>query len=549
MLLNLHVKNLALIEEENIDFSEGLNILSGETGAGKSIILGALSMALGGKANKGMLRSDEAEALVEAVFSVDEATEALLQEEDVEVYDGEVILTRKISASRAQAKVNGESVPAVKLKQIGDLLIDIYGQQEHVSLLKKSKHLEMLDEYGKDDIAPLKDKVKKAYDIWYEIDTEFRGADMDSSEREKELLFLQHEVSEIEAARLSEGEDEELEEEYRRLSNSQKIMEAVGTAYRYTSGDNASDAVGAALMQISSVSEYDERIAEFEKTLTDVDTILAEFNREVSEYIADAGYDEERFAEAEQRLDTINRLKDKYGKTIADVLLACDEKNRRISELENYDEYLRELKVKRQNATEKLESESLALSDARKASAKALCSEVSEELSELNFLDIRFEMEFERKDGFSSNGYDDVQFMISLNPGSPLAPLKDIASGGELSRIMLAIKTVLARGDSIDTMIFDEIDAGISGRTAQAVANKLSSVSEKHQVICITHLPQIAAKAKTHFSIEKHLESDSTISSIHPMSMDERVEELARMLGGETITEAVRSNARELLGI
>lgn len=549
MLLNLHVKNLALIEEEDIDFSEGLNILTGETGAGKSIILGALSMALGGKANKGMLRSDDEEALVEASFSVDDQTEAALKEMDVEVYDGEVILSRKLSAQRAAAKVNGESVPAAKLKKIGDLLIDIYGQQEHVSLLKKSKHLDMLDEYQKDELSPLSAGVKESYNVWHKLNEEYGKANVDSTERQKELLFLQHEVSEIEAARLQSGEDEELEEEYRRLSHSQKIMEALGNAYRYTSGENASEAVGAALMQISQVSEFDDQIKDFESALMDVDAILSQFNRDVSDYISDAGYDEARFAEAEQRLDTINRLKDKYGSTIEEVLAVCEEKNKRIGELENYDEYLADLKAKLAAATEKLEKDSAALSKARKSAAVKLCEDVREELLDLNFLNVEFEMEFEKRDGYSANGFDEVQFMISLNPGTPVAPLKDIASGGELSRIMLAIKTVLARGDSIDTMIFDEIDTGISGRTAQAVANKLQSVSDNHQVICITHLPQIAAKAKKHFSIEKHLESDSTISSIHPMSMDERVEELARMLGGESITDAVRNNARELLGI
>ena len=548
MLSTLQVKNLALIEEEEIEFSEGLNILTGETGAGKSIILGALGMALGNKVEKSMLRDGEKEAYVEAVFCVDDPKlEQRLAELDVEVFDGEIILSRRISATRSVAKINGEGVPAKKLKDVGTLLLDIYGQQEHVSLLKKNRHLALLDEYAGEKLAAVKTQLADAYRQYRKIEEEFAASASDESEREKELLFLRHESEEIENARISEGEDEEIEEEYRRLSNSQKIMDAVALAHQAISGEGASDVVGRAQREIASVAEYDETLQSIGSTLADADALLSDASRELSGFMDSAEYDGQRFAEVEERLNTLNRLKDKFGPSLADVFEALAERQKRIEELEHYDSYIEELKQRRLAATDKVEQLSGEISDIRKNAATRLCEEVRAELADLNFLDVSFAMDFVRTDGYTANGFDDAEFVIALNPGAAPAPLREIASGGELSRIMLAIKTVLARGDAIDTLIFDEIDAGISGRTAQAVAEKLRKVARDHQVICITHLPQIAAQARRHFRIEKHLESDATISAIHPLDEEGSVEELARMLGGATITDAVLENARELL--
>ena len=548
MLSTLQVKNLALIEEEEIEFSEGLNILTGETGAGKSIILGALGMALGNKVEKSMLRDGEKEAYVEAVFCVDDPKlEQRLAELDVEVFDGEIILSRRISATRSVAKINGEGVPAKKLKDVGTLLLDIYGQQEHVSLLKKNRHLALLDEYAGEKLAAIKTQLADAYRQYRKIEEEFAASASDESEREKELLFLRHESEEIENARISEGEDEEIEEEYRRLSNSQKIMDAVALAHQAISGEGASDVVGRAQREIASVAEYDETLQSIGSTLADADALLSDASRELSGFMDSAEYDGQRFAEVEERLNTLNRLKDKFGPSLADVFEALAERQKRIEELEHYDSYIEELKQRRLAATDEVEQLSAEISDIRKNAATRLCEEVRAELADLNFLDVSFAMDFVRTDGYTANGFDDAEFVIALNPGAAPAPLREIASGGELSRIMLAIKTVLARGDAIDTLIFDEIDAGISGRTAQAVAEKLRKVARDHQVICITHLPQIAAQARRHFRIEKHLESDATISAIHPLDEEGSVEELARMLGGATITDAVLENARELL--
>ncbi len=547
MLDTLRVKNLALIEEEEIFFQDGLNILTGETGAGKSIILGALSMAMGSKVEKNMLRDGKQEAYAEAVFRVDDkALEEKLAAMDIEVYDKEVILSRKISMQRSVAKINGESVPAKKLKEAGALLLDIYGQQEHVSLLRKNSHLALLDEYAKDVLSKKKQKLSDAYKAYRQIASELEGLVTDETEREKELLFLRHEEQEIESARLVEGEDEECEEEYRRLSYSQKIMAGVQQAYQALNEGGAADAIGRALREISSVSEYDHALEEMESSLADVDSLLSDLLRDLTSYSEQSVYDGERFAQLEERLNLINHLKDKYGSTISKIQTALEDRRKRIEELEDYDRYYAQLKERKEKAEKELLLYSQEVSSLRKDAAKKLCEEVKRELSDLNFLDVSFAMEFARTKEYTANGIDDAYFVIAMNPGSKPAPLQDIASGGELSRIMLAMKTVLARGDAIDTLIFDEIDAGISGRTAQAVAEKLKRVSLDHQVICITHLPQIAAQADAHFRIEKHLESDATISSIHPLDEEGAVEELARMLGGAEITEAVLLNAREL---
>ena len=547
MLVSLQVKNLALIEEEEIAFADGLNILTGETGAGKSIILGALSMALGAKVDKAMLRSGENDAYVEAVFQIDDdMLKERLREQDIECYDGEVILSRRIAATRAVAKINGESVPAKKLREAGALLLDIYGQQEHVSLLKKSQHLTLLDAYAGKDLSDKKQELAAVYRDYRKTEEEYAASVSDETERERELLFLRHETDEIEGARLSAGEDEQVEEEYHRLSHAQKIMEAVGQAYQAIEGEETAERVGRALREITAVAEYDETLQGIGRMLSDIEALLSDAGRELADFQNSAEYDGEHFAEVEERLNTINRLKDKYGPGLEEVFAALEERQKRIEELEHYDSYLAELKKRRETVTAEVERCCEEVSQIRQRAAKRLCQEVSTELTDLNFLNVSFSMQFERTAGYAANGYDDAEFVISLNPGTAPAPLREIASGGELSRIMLAIKTVLARTDEIDTLIFDEIDTGISGRTAQAVAEKLRRVAETRQVICITHLPQIAAQADRHFRIEKHLESDATISAIHPLDEEGCVEELARMLGGAEITETVRQNAREL---
>ncbi len=548
MLENLHVKNLALIEEEDITFLDGLHILSGETGAGKSIILGALGLALGGKVSKEMLRDGDKEALVEAVFRVTrESQRKQLAALDVEPYDDQIILSRKITESRSVAKINGEMVPAVKMKQVGDIFLDIHGQNDHQSLLHKKKHLEMLDEYAKSEVQPLKERMHTAYKKYAQKQQEWQDADRMDGDREREISFLEYEIHEIAEANLQVGEDERFESQYRRLSNSKRIMEALGEAQQMSAGaDGASDQIGRAIQRLHQVVVYDEALSPMLDSLSDIDSLLSDFNRDLSQYMSEAEFDEELFAQIDGRLNEINRLKDKYGSTIEQILAAKEEKEERLQKLQHYEAYLAKLSEECKQAKKEAEDAAFALSSMRQRYAKELSKKVEDALLDLNFLDVHFSMEFLQAEKIGMDGYDDAQFMIRTNPGEPIRPLKDIASGGEMSRIMLAIKTVLAEHDDIDTLIFDEIDAGISGRTAQAVSEKLHLVAKEHQVICITHLPQIAAMADHHYLIQKEVIGNETISSIEALSYHDSIKELARMLGGTTITQTVLDNAKEM---
>ena len=548
MLENLHVKNLALIEEEDITFLDGLHILSGDTGAGKSIILGALGLALGGKVSKDMLRDPGKEALIEAVFRITrDSQRKQLAELDIEPYDDEIILSRKITESRSVAKINGEMVPAIKMKEVGDIFLDIHGQNDHQSLLHKKKHLEMLDEYAKNEVGPLKERMQTAYKTYAAKQQEWKEANQLDGDREREISFLEYEIKEITEANLEIGEDARFENQYRRLSNSKRIMEALSEAYQQTSGsDGASEQVGRAVQRLHQILSYDEALEPMFESLNDIDSLLSDFNRDLSQYMAEAEFDEEMFAQIDGRLNEINRLKDKYGATIEDILATKQEKEDRLEKLMHHEAYLAKLTQALNDAKKEAEDAAFALSGMRKRYAKELSGKVEEALMDLNFLDVHFSMEFLQTDHIGADGYDDAQFMIRTNPGEPIRPLKDIASGGEMSRIMLAIKTVLAEHDDIDTLIFDEIDAGISGRTAQAVSEKLHLVAKEHQVICITHLPQIAAMADHHYLIQKDVVGNETISSIEALSYHDSIKELARMLGGTTITQTVLDNAKEM---
>ncbi len=549
MLRNLHVKNLALIDELEVDFEQGLNILTGETGAGKSLIIGSIGMALGEKVPKEMIKENADFALAELVFEVtgEEKTEKL-KALDIYPEDGLVIMSRKISGGRSIAKINSESVSAAKLREVSELLIDIHGQHEHQSLTQKKHQLALLDEYAKEDIGELKAAVKYSYEAYMAVLRELEEKDLDEEQQKRELSFLEFELQEIEGANLKIGEDSELEEQYQKLVNHKKIMDSCMMAHQQTAGegDSATEQLGRAVRELSTVSGYDERLQELEEQLAEIDNLLNDFNRELADYMGESEFAEESFYETEKRLDEINHLKSKYGNTIEKILEVKEEKETRVQELQDYDAYLLGLKEREKVLKEELELYSNKLSEMRKKYAKELTALVEEHLKELNFETVRFEMRFEKMDHFTANGTDDAQFLISTNPGEEVKPLGSIASGGEISRIMLALKTVLAENDEIDTLIFDEIDTGISGRTAQKVSEKMNLIGRNHQVICITHLPQIAAMADTHFLIEKQVEGGATHSRIVKMKEEESVEELARMLGGVTITETVLENAREM---
>lgn len=549
MLQNLHVKNLALIDETEVDFTNGLNILSGETGAGKSIIIGSINLALGEKIQKEMIRENAESALVELVFSVEnEEQKKALSELDIFPEDDYVILSRKIVNGRGVAKINGESVPASKMREAASVLIDIHGQHEHQSLLHKKKHLEILDEFAKEALAEKKEALREAYAVYKGLLEELNRADVGEEERLREASFLEYEIKEISEAQLQEQEDETIEEEYKRYRNGKRITEALNMAYQYSGSgnENASDFTTRALRELQGASAFDEKVRQLESQMLEIDNLLNDFNREIADYINETEFDDETFYALEKRLDEINHLKSKYGKSITEILDTLAEKEARLARLQDYDAYLVQLKEKVAKAEQILREISMEVSEIRKKYAKSLVAEVTTALKDLNFLDVRFEMNFEELTKYTANGFDEPEFLISTNPGEPIKPLGKVVSGGELSRIMLAIKTVLADNDAIETLIFDEVDSGISGRTAQMVSEKMNELGRSHQIICITHLPQIAAMADAHYLIEKSVENSTTVSKIRLLNDEERVNELSRMLGGVEITDKVRESAREM---
>lgn len=544
MLLYLKVKNLALIDSAEVEFGPGLNILTGETGAGKSVIIGSVSLALGARAQKEMIRRGAESTYIELVFSVDsEEKKKELAEHDIYPdEDGLILVTRKITPQKSISRVNDEAVTRGRLTEITGLLLDIHGQHDHQSLIYPKKHLEILDAYGKSFIGPHKEEVRRLYREYTARKKEADRFLSGGEERIREMDFLRFEVEEIEAAALKPGEEEELAALCRRMRNAERINGGLSEAYEAVNQDILSRAVRA----MEKVLEYDEGLSDIYRTLADMDSLAEDVKGAIQNYLEDASFDEEEYLRAQERLDRIRLLEQKYGRTVEEVGEALARKKERLSELENYDTLKEKAEKELRLSRNALEEASEKLSRARRETAGGLLEKIREHLLDLNFLDVQFTMEFGELSGFTDNGRDSAEFLISVNPGEAPRPLKDVASGGELSRIMLAIKTVLAETDDIPTLIFDEIDTGISGRTAQKVAEKLGLIAVRHQVIAITHLPQIAAMADSHFGIIKDVKDGRTETTIHRLSGEETVEELARILGGAELTDAVRENAEEM---
>lgn len=548
MLVHLHVKNLALIEDIEVEFGPGLNILTGETGAGKSILLGSMQLILGGRSARDMIRAGAPYALVELLFQVEnkKAGEAL---EAIGIFpeEGQVLLSRKILEGRSISKINGETCTVGQMKAAASCLLDIHGQHEHQSLLYQDKQLEILDAYGKEKTDPAKAKVKEAYRDYRNCLQSLKSLDTDEEQRNREKAFLEFELKEIDSAHLIPGEDEELERQYRKLSNSRLILETLQSIHVLTGYDQgAGESVGSAVRELSRVTEYDEQLETMETSLQEIDALLNDFNRELSSYVEEMSFDDEAFYETEKRLDLLNGLKAKYGRTIEDIQAYQEERLKKLEDIEKYEERFQEAQKNLEKARSRLEKYSHELSEIRQEYSHTLTEKILEGLRDLNFLDVKFRIGFKKKKEFTDNGFDDIEYEISTNPGEDVKPLGKIVSGGELSRIMLALKAILADRDQIETLIFDEIDTGISGRTAQKVSEKMAVIGKHHQVLCITHLPQIAAMADTHFEIEKHQKGAETITEIHPLEGDASVRELARLLGGAEITEAVFRNAKEM---
>ncbi|MCM1263366.1 MAG: DNA repair protein RecN [Butyrivibrio sp.] len=551
MLISLHVKNLALIDETEVYFGSGLNILTGETGAGKSIIIGSVNLALGAKADKEMIRTGEEYALVELVFQAEkeEQMRRIRQMELPIEDDGTIIMQRRIMPGKSVCKVGGETVSVKQVKELAEILIDIHGQHEHQSLLRADKQMEILDNYSGEALNPLKQQLKECYTQYKDVLNQLSENNMDEETRKREISLAEFEAKEIEEAELTDGEDIKLEQSYQKLVHAQKIKEAMTMAYQLSGNDDggASDAVGRAIREIRSVASYDEALADFERQLLDIDSLLNDYNRAAADYLSDLDFDAEQFDRIEKRLDLINHLKSKYGSSIAEIAAYQAKLQEKLEKYQDYDAYRQKLINEERKLKDELLKLCAKISAIRKKNAAELSNSLKEALIDLNFTNVEFEIDVQpMEDRIGVDGYDKIEFMISTNTGEDLRPLSQVASGGELSRIMLALKTVLADKDDIDALIFDEIDTGISGKTAWKVSEKMGILATKHQIICITHLPQIAAMADTHFQIEKSVEEERTKTKIHKLNENESVEELARMLGGAEITENVLNNAKEM---
>ncbi len=548
MLRNLHIKNLALIHEVDVDFAGGLNILTGETGAGKSIIIDSIGLALGGKIQRELVRPGAAPALVELVFEeTNEDTLHALRELGVETEDGVVFISRKIRDGRSQLRMNGENVTAQEVRRAAALLIDIHGQSEHQKLLRAEHQLSLIDEYGREQISPVKAKVSECYHRYALVRAELGEEETSEEERARQISYLTFEIDEINAAELEEGEDARLEKTYRRMTNAKRIVEAAAGAHALTGyEDGAGESIGRAMRMLASVSGYDEELEGISESLTEVDDLLNDFNRTLSDYIDSLSFEEEAFRETEDRLNVINRLKSRFGDSIEKILAYRDEKEAELQKLQNYEESREELKKQEAALRRELERICGELTALRREYGERFAEEVRRQLTDLNFARADFAVEFAETPDFGVQGRDAVSFVISTNPGEPRRPLNKVVSGGELSRIMLGIKTMFADTDTTDTLIFDEIDTGISGRTAQKVAEKMAAIARHHQVLCITHLPQIAAMADTHYGITKDVSAESAITNIEALSEEEAVMEIARILGGAEITENTRKSAAEM---
>lgn len=550
MLESLHVKNLALIDEAEVQFGKGLNILTGETGAGKSIIIGSINLALGAKADRDMIRTGAEYALVELVFLVEDpvqkkAIEAL----ELPLEEDRVILQRRIMENRSVSKVCGETVTARQLKQLAEILIDIHGQHEHQSLLKAAKQTEILDAYAGSDLAEKKAAFKDIYRQYREAERELSENETDEETRRKECALAEFECTEIEEAALVSGEDEELEKTYQRMCNARKIEEAAAAAHALCGyeNDGAGSAIGRALREIKNVSAYDDALQEYESQLLDIDSFLNDYNRGMAAYIAGLAFDGEAFDKTETRLNLVNHLKAKYGSSIEEILAYQEKARETIEKYHDYDAYREKLAGRVEESKKQALLLCKEISKIRKENARTLSEQMQQALLDLNFEQAVFEIRVEgSEEHMGENGWDQICFLLSTNPGEPLKELAQTASGGELSRIMLALKTVLADKDEIETLIFDEIDTGISGRTAWKVSEKMGILGKNHQLICITHLPQIAAMADSHFVIEKQVSEGRSLTDIREISSQESVNELARMLGGDQITEAALQNAQEM---
>lgn len=544
MLDRLLVKDLALIEKSVVEFSGGLNVLTGETGAGKSILLGSIQLALGQKANKDLIRHGKEQAIVELDFSLTEEEVRRIQalEEDLELEEERLLIRRKISEKKSDIRVNDLGLTLAKLREITGGLLDLHGQHEHQSLLREGSHLEIIDGFRKKQGGKLLEEVADAYHLLQEKKRALQKFSLQESERTRELDFLDFEIQELADAHLSEGEEAELTKEYSLYENMDRLKSLLLSAKESLEEMDFHRPIQA----VEEAKDFDESLKGLSDSLYDLEAVGEDCLRSLDHYLDHAEVDEEKLFTLGERLEQIRRVMMKHGGTEAKALAALAKKEERRTFLLDYEKDEEKAKKAIVEQEKLLREKAVLLSKERQEDAKVLAKQIQGEMQEMGFLDTKFEFHFQEKKEPTEKGLDEVEAYVSLNPGEPLRPLREVGSGGELSRIMLSIKTVLADTEGVSTLIFDEIDSGISGRTAEKVGEKLQKIAKNHQVILITHLPQIAAKADHHFLIEKTVEEGATHTRIHPLEEKESIEELARLLGGDEISEASLENAREL---
>lgn len=544
MLDRLLVKDLALIEKSVVEFSGGLNVLTGETGAGKSILLGSIQLALGQKANKDLIRHGKEQAIVELDFSLTEEEMRRIQalEEDLELEEERLLIRRKISEKKSDIRVNDLGLTLAKLREITGGLLDLHGQHEHQSLLREGSHLEIIDGFRKKQGVKLLEEVADAYHLLQEKKRALQKFSLQESERTRELDFLDFEIQELADAHLSEGEEAELTKEYSLYENMDRLKSLLLSAKESLEEMDFHRPIQA----VEEAKDFDESLKGLSDSLYDLEAVGEDCLRSLDHYLDHAEVDEEKLFTLGERLEQIRRVMMKHGGTEAKALAALAKKEERRTFLLDYEKDEEKAKKAIVEQEKLLREKAVLLSKGRQEDAKVLAKQIQGEMQEMGFLDTKFEFHFQEKKEPTEKGLDEVEAYVSLNPGEPLRPLREVGSGGELSRIMLSIKTVLADTEGVSTLIFDEIDSGISGRTAEKVGEKLQKIAKNHQVILITHLPQIAAKADHHFLIEKTVEEGATHTRIHPLEEKESIEELARLLGGDEISEASLENAREL---
>ena len=542
MLIELHIKNLALIKKADIYFKEGLSVLSGETGAGKSILIDSINLALGAKANKDIIRVGENEGFVELIFTLDEKRKEKLKAMDISFEDDILILTRKISTSRSVCRINDETVTLGKLREITDTLIDIHGQHEHQSLLSAGNNLVLLDSFCPKELSKLKSELSNDYGELKKINQRIQEG-IDERLRKREIDILDFEINEIKDAKIKENEEEELEQVFKKGKNISKINDVLVELL----SELENESIGNNIRDVFDIAALDDSLNVVVSNLNTIEYLISETIHYTNRYLDSLEYNEREYDKVIERLDTIRHIKSKYSNDYHKIQELLKEKENRLNFLKDFGEEVVLLRKSAAKLEESILEKCTLISTMRKEVAVTLTGKIKEELEDLNFLGVEFEIRFTKKDKISRDGYDAVDFLISTNPGQPMKPLQMVASGGELSRIMLALKTVFASSDDIQTLIFDEIDTGISGKTAVKVGEKLMNISKGRQVLCISHLPQIAVMADQNLFISKSTDGKTTQTNIDLLDKEGKIKEIARLIGGNNLTEGVLKTAREMI--